>query len=773
MLLTGPVVAQQSGKENKLYRKAERYFLVANYGKSISAYKSLVELSPDNFEYNYKLGVSLYYSYNSSDKAKSLPYFEKALMNMQDTTAEIYYYLGRTNQIKQNFDEAIKHFEKLKVYFNRSQTAIKDLEEIDNYISQCHNATEFLNTPLQVKITNLGPKINSESADYAPAISADESILVFTSKREGTTGRKVDDDGRFYEDVYISYRENRESEWDSSEKIDTGDAKIHFFKSLFANAEKISSSINTRDHDASISLTPDGKTLFLYRKSDIWKSTRTADRKWSRPERLPEIINSKKYHEPSVSMSKDANTLYVVSERPGGFGGKDIYKTIKDGNGNWSELQNLGPTINTRFNEESPFIHPDGKTLYFSSDGHKSMGGYDIFKTTLENGEWTEPVNLGSPINTAANDIFFVINEKGDHGYFASIQEGDNYGDLDIYLVSPAEVPNASPNLTAYIGIDSAKAMLDLIASNNASGNIGGYANNGKVYTVFKNNGVYSDDGNIMVRLSDTPDDTNSYVSSSGTGQKLYNLPAGMEYALSFDSEGYPSHSIDITIPEDDESNNYYQEVQLEDIKEGDKVVGRKMNIYTVLLDMDSAIADIPAYEGMSKHDAYATWLKSNNYDIASSSFIKNSFTDYLEGGVIAANNNSTNNNNTSNNGGDVNLKDFDPILFDFAKSFLRPASKEELEQIYAYLKDNKNVKLVIVGHTDSKGPEDYNLVLSRKRAASAKTYFTGRGIASSRIKTIGKGESQPIAPNENPDKTDNPEGRQLNRRVEFQFQVK
>lgn len=758
----------QTAKEKRLSNKANRYYIDANYGKAIPAYNELLTINPNNFDYNYKLGVCYYYSYNAADKLKALPYFERALKNMTDTLPEIYYYLGRSYQIGHKFNDAIRVFETLKYYVEQSQSAIKDLDEIDNYISQCNTAIEYIKTPLPLKITNLGKNVNSESADYAPAVSADESILVFTSKREGTTGKKVDDDGKYYEDVYISRRQNTKDEWQQSSKIDTGDAKNHFFKSLFSSAEKISNAINTRDHDASISLTADGNILYLYRNSDIWKSEKKSDGKWTRPSKLPETINTKKYHEPSVSQSADGTTLYVVSERPGGFGGKDIYKSTKQADGSWGVLENLGSTVNTRFDDDSPFIHPDGKTLYFSSEGHKSMGGFDIFKTTLENGAWTTPVNIGYPINTSADDIFFVMNAKGDHAYFSSIQ-GENYGDLDIYIVSPEDIPNTSPNLQAYLGVDSAAARIAMIASltNTITPTIEP-AEKVNVYAVIKSNGIADNSTKIKIaeKGSTSSDDL---ITTTETGNKRYELSAGKSYVVTIESDNYPLHTIDLNIPENSAGKNFYQEISFEDMKEKGSVVGRNAKIYTSMLNMDSIVeASYPAEltRNEPKENLYAQWLKSVNYSVSSPLFKVTSFTDYKEMAVAV------NNTNTTNKGNEPSIvaPEFKPILFDYAKSLLREEAIKELDAIYTYLAENKNAKLEIYGHTDSKGTDQYNLGLSQRRAGAAKKYFSDKGIAASRIKAIGKGESQPVAPNENPDKTDNPDGRQLNRRVEFKI---
>jgi hypothetical protein len=168
------------------------------------------------------------------------------------------------------------------------------------------------------------------------------------------------------------------------------------------------------------------------------------------PEKLPSPINTKDYTSPSATLSADGQTIYFSSNRPGGFGKKDIYRAVKLPNGKWSKALNLGSIINTEEDEDSPFIHPDGKTLYFSSRSHKNMGGYDIFKTTLsEEGHWSEPVNMGYPVNTPDDDIYFALSLNGQTGYYSSDRPG-GFGGSDIYLI---HFPENDLGLTVFKGI--------------------------------------------------------------------------------------------------------------------------------------------------------------------------------------------------------------------------------------------------------------------------------------------------------------------------------
>jgi Tol biopolymer transport system component len=248
--------------------------------------------------------------------------------------------------------------------------------------------------------------------DYSPVMSVDESTIIFTSRRFGSIGI----DGEYYEDILIA------------EKKEDG---------TWTTAHPISPYINTVTNEASISLSTDGNLLFIYRDDnggDIYSSS-LQNGAWISPAAMGGEINSKNW-ETHACLSADANTLYFVSDRPGGFGGRDIYRCVRLPNGAWSKALNLGPAVNTSSDEDAPFIHPDQRTLYFASKGHKSMGGFDIFFTSKnDSGAWAEPINLGYPINTPDDDIFFMTSPDGKRAYFSSVRDG-GYGDKDVYMAN-------------------------------------------------------------------------------------------------------------------------------------------------------------------------------------------------------------------------------------------------------------------------------------------------------------------------------------------------
>ncbi|MBI4932199.1 MAG: PD40 domain-containing protein [Bacteroidetes bacterium] len=391
-------------------RKADIYFYNSDFQSAFSLYQQAYGMDTTNVQVSFKTGICLYNF--KKYKQSSLPYFEKAL---RGGISDANYYLGNLHHLNGKFDEAIHSFVECK---KKSDKKIFSDEEVDFLISKCKTAKEMIRTPLNVKIENIGNGINSEFPDYVPVISADESLLIFTSRRKGSTGNQLDPNGDYFEDVYVSHKKD----------------------SVWSVPKSISANINTPTHDACVGLSADGELLFLYRTSkdllsgDLYFSSFNG-KDWTVPEKFPSEINTTDYTEPSASISADGQVLYFSSNRPGGFGKKDIYKVVKLPNGEWSKAVNLGASVNTAEDEDSPFIHPDDKTLYFSSKAHKNMGGYDIFKTTFgEDGTWSAPQNLGYPINTPDDDIYFVLSVNGRTGYYSSARKS-GYGSADIYMI--------------------------------------------------------------------------------------------------------------------------------------------------------------------------------------------------------------------------------------------------------------------------------------------------------------------------------------------------
>jgi hypothetical protein len=343
--------------------------------------------------------------------------------------------IARALHYNYKFDEATAMLDQFELKNKKIEPEVKtQIPLLRNY---CANGKKMLAEPKTAKITNIGPPVNTGNSEYVPVLNADESVMIFTYRGEQSTGgiqnayNEPSDYGIYYEDVFISHKKN--GAWAEPAGI---------------------TPVNTRENDAAICLSHDGQTLFLFRDDrtnggDILVSRLTGT-EWSTPDKLYGDINTPSW-EGSISLSPDEKMVIFSSERPGGYGGKDLYMSYLQADGNWGEAQNLGDKINTPYDDDAPFIHPDGRTMIFSSKGYNSMGGFDIFRTSREyDSLWTTPVNLGYPINTTDDDIYYVLSTDGKRGYYASGKEGGS-GLQDIYLVEPG-VEGYSPDVMVLKG---------------------------------------------------------------------------------------------------------------------------------------------------------------------------------------------------------------------------------------------------------------------------------------------------------------------------------
>jgi hypothetical protein len=394
---------------------------------------------PNNNNVNYKVGVC--YMKSANNKNNALPFLLTASKSVsknynpfssseKKAPVETQFYLAKAYHLNSKIDSAIIVYTNFKNSISKKHFLFN---EIDHHLKQCENAKIAMKSPVNIKVNNLGKKINSEFDDYSPVISIDESTLYFTSKRirkdSSNYYSKDPYNGKYFDDIYVSH--NYDGIWTRPELV----------------------AISSEDHEATINITVDGQTLYVYKNEDIYSATSDENGNWSQLTKLDDNINSESM-ESHAHISTDGNTFYFVSERKGGLGGKDIFKSKKLPNGQWGKAQSIGNGINTPYNEDGIFLHPDGKTLYFSSEGHTSIGGYDIFSSTMdEEGNWSTPENLGYPVNSTDDDVFFVTSADGKRGYYSSFQES-GFGGHDVYQIS-LEDANAKPVtlLTGFIKV--------------------------------------------------------------------------------------------------------------------------------------------------------------------------------------------------------------------------------------------------------------------------------------------------------------------------------
>lgn len=403
---------KHSRKFKHIFALAEKNYDFGYYRDALENYMKIYKEDTNDIQLNYKIAMCHYYEKHHPDSI--IPFL---LHDDASDIPEVQYLLGKLFHLKHDFAQAEKHYQHYKT-FPPERREVKD-QEVERLIDISQRADEAMKHPHKGVIVNLGQKINSKYGDYVPVITPDETMMFFTSRRPGGTGNLKDVAGNYYEDIYQS----KKSAGGWSEPVNLG------------------MPVNTADHDACVGIAPDGKHMLLYRPSkdktsgDIYESVLAGD-KWSQPQRLDDHINTGEGNETSACISMDGNYLFFSSDKPGGYGGKDIYRCKKLPNGKWGLPVNAGPAINTMYDEDAPFLSSDDRVLYFSSKGHNTIGEYDVFRSEYNAAEdaWGMPENMGFPVNSVADDIFFVICADGYHGYYSS-EKDNGYGGEDIYMI--------------------------------------------------------------------------------------------------------------------------------------------------------------------------------------------------------------------------------------------------------------------------------------------------------------------------------------------------
>lgn len=642
--ITLSIYGQNKPDFNRKYELANKQFEEGNYFVVLPLYLDLYSQDSLNANLNYLIGYS--YLKGRSGRVKSIPYLQRAARSTQgnykknsieERNAPILTdkLLGDAYHSHSKFDLAILSYQmylkKNKIGGQSDQLNVSDAQR---KMEMCNTAKELIANPVKVKIENMGAAINSPYADYSPVLSADQSTLIFTTRRKQSIGGKTYDGGRYFEDIYIS--EYRNSQW--------------------SMAKSIGETINTEGNEASVGISADGQEILIYKDDDgdgnIYSTSLKGD-VWSSPVKLNNTINSS-YWEPSAFISADEQTIYFTSDRPGGYGGRDLYLSHKTETGDWGKAVNMGSLINTSFDEDAPYIHPDGITLFFSSNGHNTMGGFDIFYSALseEKGLWSNPVNVGYPVNSPDDDIFYIVSPDKTKAYYSSFKE-NGFGEKDNYVIT---------------FLNQEKASLALLKGN-----------------------IKDTEGKVPqeVIITVTDNETEKVVvikrPNSKTGDYLLVLTPGKNYNISYEAEGFLFYSENRQIAKKANYYEVYKPVQLPPIVIGSKVV-------------------------------------LNN------------------------------------------------IFFDFDKATLRAISNVELKLIHKFLVKHPKVGIEIDGYTDSKGTVEYNIDLSQQRAQAVVDYLLDKGISKNRLQSKGFGESLPAAANETEAGKDDPESRQLNRRVEMKI---
>ncbi|MCX8492155.1 MAG: OmpA family protein [Cyclobacteriaceae bacterium] len=675
LIVAHPTVAQESQdkEQAKLYFEQAELILAETKAEDDARDLMVMAANYDTtfIKANFQAG-HLYLKTIGKDLA--VKYFLRVYRQGPSYRFDLEYWVAMSYQFGLDFDKAIDFYTRYKNKLakkpNYPGKDRVDMKEVDRRIAECKNGKEFVANPKPYSIMNIGRDINSEFEDFAPILNATEDEIVFTTRRrDGNTYENVADDNKPYEDIFTTTRSG--GNWQK--------------------AKNIGPTLNTKFFDSSLSFSPDGTTLFVYKDEgggDIYFSKRKKDGSWSSLEALPGVINSS-YRESSISITKDGELLYFASERPGGFGGSDIYVCSKDKNSGWSRVKNLGSSINTEYDEDGPFIDYDGKTLYFSSKGRNGMGGFDIFKSNLlnkEKNEWSEPESMGYPINSPDDDVFFTGTKDGKRWYYSSVR-ADGLGYSDIYKIEPPEeekktspvaAKEPAPPVIKTPQVESVKKQI----AEEVKPKVEPKPVEAPVQYVV--NVVDADSKSPLdakVRMQGLKDNVMVGVENLGGGSSKFsivsNAPEG--YRLSVEKEGYVFQTITLKI----------------------KGASAKEKTITKTIELTK-----------------------------------------LSVGVVSILRN---------------------IYFDFEKAIFKTEAYPELNKLETMMKQNTNLQVEIGGHTDSVGDKKFNLGLSSRRANAVKSFLTFKGVDTRRIKTVGYGETKPLASND-----DEEEGRQFNRRVEF-----
>jgi outer membrane protein OmpA-like peptidoglycan-associated protein/tetratricopeptide (TPR) repeat protein len=537
------VIAQTSSVKKAMadFDKAQVFLNNNNYEEAIAALKDAATADP-NFQNAIIQLAELNRRIKSFEEAKS--YYNKALALGAGSDVRIYYGLAESQLNTGDYNNALKNISLFIDKYTGGDKAF--LAKAKKYKMDCEFSILALKTPQKYEPVNLGPQINSAHRDYFPAITADNETLIFSRNIAGN------------EDFFISKKRNKE--WSSPVSL--------------------SSNINTSQfNEGAQSISPDGQYLFFtgcnrpngLGRCDIYVSHKEGNN-WGQSFNLGAPVNTI-YWESQPAISPDGNTLYFVSNRPGGIGGYDIWKTQLNEEGEWSAPVNLGPEINTPYDENTPFLHADGKTLYFSSDGWPGMGNKDIFMSRLDStGHWGNPLNMGYPINSFSEESGLIVSPDGTEAFFSSNLK-NGYGDMDIYQFKLPE--DKKPMAITYVkGIVRDKETRKFLEA--------------KVQ---------------VVNLSNKKTAYNDYTSKEN-GDFLAVMPIGADYAFNVSADGYLFYSENYQLTVANGNKPFLLEIDLERLKVGTDMILKNIffntNEYTLL---PSSVTELATLKDLLKNN--------------------------------------------------------------------------------------------------------------------------------------------------------------------------
>lgn len=812
LLLTvfiGTIAEAQSAKRRKAFDLLDK----DQVEEAQELYLELMEEEGDDPLVSFETGIAFYRG-NSDDQVKAIKFFERArdLSDKNDTIRELFYYLGRTLQYDHRCDEALHSYNSFIPYIRNNQAG-RDLKtEVEDYIKMCqhciyHQELNEVNPLIKYErrddqhyyyvsedeyylLENLGNRINSSHADYASIFFDKEDIMLFTSRRhEYETDQKYDD-GKFFEDIYLSrWRENY---WEDPVEID--------HSNLFA-----SDFISHHLHDATVSAAPNEDHMYLYQDHKIWVSDRE-NSIWAAPKLLDERFNEKDARVSSAFLAEDENMLVIASDRPGGFGEHDLYYSMRGDDGSWGELQNMGAFVNTEKDEESPYLVPTMDTLYFSSRGHSSIGGYDVFYSVKkEDGTWGTPVNLGIPINTTNDELHYLHSRKDPRFAYYSSDRVGGYGEFDIYRISKNLVISEGVELEMknIIYVDSIFTEVEMRRGKEYTDQIAKLYEDGKITL----------DEIILENLTGAydilPEEERAQMDSvyrdkveqqrldsqlvAGTNKPTLTDSAGVNEAFGKEGGGGGTSGGGTAGSGGSGGGGVGADGQPTDFGPcADQVANR--DVYSSIYFGFNEI--VITQEQRDKLEALADFMKQNeNYIIDLSGHtdergpedvniefsrrralvvydfltqeakidpkrIKYHF--YGESKPIASNDNDPC--LAANRRVDVEVRKtlfYRHINYGIASHYLTDEGIETLREAVNFYQQNTDKTIILRGYTDITGAVAYNRALSRRRVEGAMKYLMGKGVPADKIKFEYFGVENPVSPNTTE------ETRQFNRRVE------
>lgn len=598
------------------------FYFNEDFEKAATLYETLLKSYPGNLNITAKLGIC--YLSIDGKKSNALRLLEKAIKGVVKSDAEYleygqkapldtWFYLAHAYHLNDDLSKAIMLYS--DVMKKTGTGEVLRVEYIENQIKACKYAAEMEKAPVNISRQLLMPWLSDWPGASMPVISANDSVFVFTQKNNGKNH------------VFCSFKTG---EWTTP--VD------------------ITSQLGQYDNITTNSITGKGDLLILYMDDGADGNLYSSSRKgsaWTGMRKLNKNINTK-YWEAHGFITPDGNRIYFSSNRPGGFGELDIYVSQKDANGNWDQASNPGRSVNTPFNEDTPFFDPVTGTLLFSSEGHTGMGGYDLFSSAFKDGKWTEAVGMPYPVNTTSDNKLF-LNDPGGRGLITSMVE-EKTGIRNIYLImqkgtaSESIVTNGNLALQDGMRIDRELARIKFTSSDSV--------NTWKEIAI-------SDSGKY------------NFISKPGN------------YLVQIKYPGYKTDTINLMIPKNFTGNS---------------------------LALNTDMIPEKVFSG--------DFLSIRN------------------------------------------------IMFDFDSYLLNERALPDLAKLKSILSKQPELKIEVAGYTDIKGSKEYNLILAGRRAQSVINYFTSLGLEESRFIKKASGAMDFIAINTNPDGSDNPEGRQINRRV-------